>query len=126
LSDEEMTNIKVVDLDELFSFGIHHFFSWNHLGFQTNETSMLRHWNMVNLQSNMVKLEFGENINTDPTSNCSTNTLIVFVSHKVHSSITVFKQVYNETLRKWTNETSMLQHWNIGFYIFLKLGIWAR
>jgi hypothetical protein len=27
LSDEEMTNIKVVDLDELFNFGIHYFFS---------------------------------------------------------------------------------------------------
>jgi hypothetical protein len=27
LSDEEITNIKVADLDELFNFGIHHFFS---------------------------------------------------------------------------------------------------
>jgi hypothetical protein len=27
LSYEEITNIKVVDLDELFNFGIHHFFS---------------------------------------------------------------------------------------------------
>jgi hypothetical protein len=34
LSDEEMTNIKVVDLDEWYNFGIHHFFSWNHFRFQ--------------------------------------------------------------------------------------------
>jgi len=27
LSDEEMIKIKVVDLDELYNFGIHHFFS---------------------------------------------------------------------------------------------------
>jgi hypothetical protein len=27
LSDEEMTNIKIVDPDELFNFGIHHFSS---------------------------------------------------------------------------------------------------
>jgi len=27
LSYEEMTNTKVVDLDELFNFGIYHFFS---------------------------------------------------------------------------------------------------
>jgi hypothetical protein len=27
LSDEEMTNIKDVDLDELFNLGIHYFFS---------------------------------------------------------------------------------------------------
>ena len=31
LSNEEITKIKVVDLDELYNFGIHHFFSWNHL-----------------------------------------------------------------------------------------------
>ena len=31
LSNEETTKIKVVDLDELYNFGIHHFFSWNHL-----------------------------------------------------------------------------------------------
>ena len=29
-----MTKIKVVDLDELYNFGIHHLFSWNHLVFQ--------------------------------------------------------------------------------------------
>ena len=34
LSDEEITKIKVIDLDELYIFGIHHFFSWNHLVFQ--------------------------------------------------------------------------------------------
>ena len=34
LSDEEITKIKVVDLNELYIFGIHHFFSWNHLVFQ--------------------------------------------------------------------------------------------
>ena len=27
LSDEQMTEIKVLDLDELYNFGIHHFFS---------------------------------------------------------------------------------------------------
>ena len=31
LIDEYMTKIKVVDLDELYNFGIHHFFGWNHL-----------------------------------------------------------------------------------------------
>ena len=34
LSDEEMTKIKVVDLDELYNFGMHEFFSQNHLVFQ--------------------------------------------------------------------------------------------
>jgi hypothetical protein len=34
LSDKEMTNIKVVDLDELYNFYIHHFFNWNHLVYQ--------------------------------------------------------------------------------------------
>ena len=27
LSDKEMTKIKIIDLDELYNFGIHHFFS---------------------------------------------------------------------------------------------------
>ena len=31
LLDKEITKIKVVDLDELYNFGIHHFFSWNNL-----------------------------------------------------------------------------------------------
>ena len=31
LLNEEMIKIKVVDLDELYNFGIHHFFIWNHL-----------------------------------------------------------------------------------------------
>ena len=34
LSNEEMTKIKVVDLDELNNFYIHDFFSWDHLVFQ--------------------------------------------------------------------------------------------
>ena len=34
LSDEEMTKIKVVDLDELYNFVGYDFFSWNHLLFQ--------------------------------------------------------------------------------------------
>jgi ferredoxin-fold anticodon binding domain-containing protein len=33
LSNDEMTKIKVVDLDELNNFCIHHFYIWNHLGF---------------------------------------------------------------------------------------------
>ena len=31
LTDEEMTQIKVIDLDELYHFVIDDFFSWNHL-----------------------------------------------------------------------------------------------
>ena len=31
LSDEKMTKIKVIDLDDLYNFGIHYFFSWSHL-----------------------------------------------------------------------------------------------
>ena len=34
LLNKEVIKIKVVDLDELYIFGIHHFFSWNHLVFQ--------------------------------------------------------------------------------------------
>ena len=26
-----MTKIKVIDLDELYNFGIHHLYRWNHL-----------------------------------------------------------------------------------------------
>ena len=33
LSNDKMTKIKVVDLDELNNFCIHHFYIWNHLGF---------------------------------------------------------------------------------------------
>ena len=33
-SNDKMTKIKVVDLDELNNFCIHHFFIWNHLGFE--------------------------------------------------------------------------------------------
>ena len=31
LSDEEMTKIKVVDIDKFYNFYVHDFFSWNHL-----------------------------------------------------------------------------------------------
>ena len=34
LSNDKMTKIKVVDLDELNNFCIHHFYIWNHLGFE--------------------------------------------------------------------------------------------
>jgi hypothetical protein len=34
LSDEEMTKIKVIDLDELYNFVVDDFFSWNHLIFE--------------------------------------------------------------------------------------------
>jgi hypothetical protein len=34
LSNNKMTKIKVVYLDELNNFGIHYFFSWNNLGVQ--------------------------------------------------------------------------------------------
>ena len=36
LSDEEMTKIKVVDLDKFYNFYVHDFFSWNHLVFQND------------------------------------------------------------------------------------------
>jgi hypothetical protein len=36
LSDEEMTKIKVVDLDEFYNFYIYDFFNWNCLVFQNN------------------------------------------------------------------------------------------
>ena len=32
LSNDKMTKIKVVDLDELNNFCIHHFYIWNHFG----------------------------------------------------------------------------------------------
>ena len=34
LSDEKMTNIKVIDLDDLYNFVIDDFFSWNRLVFE--------------------------------------------------------------------------------------------
>jgi hypothetical protein len=34
LSDEEMTKIKVIDIDELYNFVVDDFFSWNHLVFE--------------------------------------------------------------------------------------------
>ncbi len=34
LSDEKMTQIKVIDLDELYHFVIDDFFSWNHVVFE--------------------------------------------------------------------------------------------
>jgi hypothetical protein len=34
LSDEQMTKIKVIDLDELYNFYVHDFFKWNHLLFE--------------------------------------------------------------------------------------------
>ena len=36
LSDEEITKIKVVELDEFYNFYVHDFFSWNHLMFQND------------------------------------------------------------------------------------------
>ena len=39
LSDEEMTKIKVVDLDEFYNFYVYDFFSWNHLMFQNDISS---------------------------------------------------------------------------------------
>jgi hypothetical protein len=36
LSDEKMTKIKVVDLDEFYNFYVHDFFSWNCLVFQND------------------------------------------------------------------------------------------
>jgi hypothetical protein len=38
LSDEQMTKIKVLDLDELYNIYIHDFSSWNHLLFATFQT----------------------------------------------------------------------------------------
>ena len=36
LSDEEMTKIKVVDIDKFYNFYVHDFLSWNHLVFQND------------------------------------------------------------------------------------------
>ena len=36
MSDEQMTKIKVVDLDKFYNFYAHDFFSWNHLAFQND------------------------------------------------------------------------------------------
>jgi hypothetical protein len=36
LSGEEMTKIKVVNLDKFYNFYIHDFFSWSHLMFQND------------------------------------------------------------------------------------------
>jgi hypothetical protein len=42
---------------------------------------------MVKLGSNLVKLDFGQNMNIDPSLFCSTNMLKMFSSHKSHNSI---------------------------------------
>jgi hypothetical protein len=39
LLDEEITKIKVVDLDKFYNFYVHDFFSWNHLVFQNDVLS---------------------------------------------------------------------------------------
>ena len=58
LSDEEMIKIKVVDLDELYNFGIHHFFSWNHLMVE-NHVRTCHFFKFENLKcSNFVKPDF--------------------------------------------------------------------
>jgi hypothetical protein len=36
LLDEQMTKIKVIDLDQFYDFYVHDFFSWNHLMFQND------------------------------------------------------------------------------------------
>ena len=36
ISDEQMTKIKVVDLDEFYNFYVHDFFSWSHLLFEND------------------------------------------------------------------------------------------
>ena len=64
LLDEEMTKIKVVDLDELYNFGIHHFFSWNHLVFQ----NLVRTCHFLNLKiwiAQTLSNEKNDQINTE-------------------------------------------------------------
>jgi hypothetical protein len=56
---------------------------------------------MVKSWSNKVQFEFGQIININPSSNCSTNILNMFASHKVYSSITV-----------WTTKTLETSCWN--------------
>jgi len=41
-----MIKIKVVHIDEFYNFGIHEFFSWNHLLFQNIVSS----WNCLNFK----------------------------------------------------------------------------
>ena len=36
ISDEQMTKIKVVNLDEFYNFYVHDFFSWSHLLFEND------------------------------------------------------------------------------------------
>ena len=36
ISDEQMTKIKVVDLDEFYNFYVHDFFSWSYLMFEND------------------------------------------------------------------------------------------
>jgi hypothetical protein len=42
---------------------------------------------VVKLGSNLVKIEFGPNMNIDPSLFCSTNMLKMFPSSKLHNSI---------------------------------------
>ena len=61
LSNYEITKIKVVDLHELFNFGIHYFFNWNDLGV-SNFGSNLSFFKFQNLKgSNLVKWQDNQN-----------------------------------------------------------------
>ena len=53
LSDEEMTKIKVVDLDKFYNFYVHDFFSWNHLVFQNDIWSC--HFSKFKIQINKIQ-----------------------------------------------------------------------
>jgi hypothetical protein len=49
---------------------------------------------MVKLGLNLVKLDFGQNMNIDPSLFCSTNMSKLFSSHKSHNSITYKQHMY--------------------------------
>jgi hypothetical protein len=53
LLDEEITKIKVVDLDKFYNFYVHDFFSWNHLVFQNDVLSC--HFLKFKIQINKIQ-----------------------------------------------------------------------
>jgi hypothetical protein len=55
---------------------------------------------MVKLGSNLVKLDFGPNMNIDPSLFFSTNMSKMFSSHKSHNSITYEQKSHQGVLKQ--------------------------
>jgi hypothetical protein len=52
------------------------------------------------LNTALVKLDFGQNMNIDPSLFCSTNMLKMFLSHKSHNSITYEQKSHQGALKQ--------------------------